>query len=362
MAEGRTLRPLPARVRNRPAGLGGTRPVHETRTGGSAASGGAPVVARSGFSAGASRGAGIPGCDTGGGSGPGPLSLLAIGLALAVGAAAGGLSGLLGIGGGIVLVPFLYLLMANPQWSGVLVDPGQHATFAHATSLAVIAPTALSGLLAFRRHGLVDWNVVVPLGMAAAVAAAAGAQFAVHVPSDLLKVLFGALLLWVGGRMTTGTGRVRAGETEAGGERPPGSAALRPGAALLGGGVVGMLSALLGVGGGLVAVPILHRWARMDLHRITAASIGIVGFAAPAGVLSYAWAGQGVEGLPPGSMGFVSIPLALALIPGAVLLAPLGARLNRRLPVKTLRRLFGAFLLAMGLRLVWLYLPALAGG
>jgi len=262
-----------------------------------------------------------------------------------------------------VLVPFLYLLMANPQWSGVFVDPAQHATLAHATSLAVIAPTALSGLLAFRRHGLVDWNIVVPLGMAAAVAAAAGAQLAVHVPSDVLKVLFGALLLWVGGRMLAGQGgaRVRAAE-EKGEARPPGSAALRPGAALLGGGVVGMLSALLGIGGGVVAVPILHRWARMDLHRITAASIGIVGFAAPAGILSYAWAGQGVAGLPPGSMGFVSIPLALALIPGAVLMAPLGARLNRRLPVNTLRRLFGAFLLTMGLRLVWVYLPALVAG
>jgi uncharacterized protein len=260
-------------------------------------------------------------------------------------------------------VPFLYLLMANPQWSGVFVDPAQHATLAHATSLAVIAPTALSGLLAFRRHGLVDWNIVVPLGMAAAVAAAAGAQLAVHVPSDVLKVLFGALLLWVGGRMFAGQGRARAREgEEEGGERPPGSAALRPGAALLGGGVVGMLSALLGIGGGVVAVPILHRWARMDLHRITAASIGIVGFAAPAGILSYAWAGQGVAGLPPGSMGFVSIPLALALIPGAVLMAPLGARWNRRLPVNTLRRLFGAFLLTMGLRLVWVYLPALAAG
>jgi uncharacterized protein len=297
--------------------------------------------------------------------GPRTLSLLAIGLALAVGAAAGGLSGLLGIGGGTVLVPFLYLLMANPQWSGVFVDPAQHATFAHATSLAVIAPTALSGLLAFRRHGLVDWNVIVPLGMAAAVAAVAGAQLAVLVPSDVLKVLFGALLLWIGGRMFGGRGRKRAGADEAWegeGERPPGSAALRPGAALLGGGVVGMLSALLGIGGGVVAVPILHRWARMDLHRITAASIGIVGFAAPAGILSYAWAGRGAAGLPPGSLGFVSVPLALALIPGAVLMAPLGARLNRRLPVRTLRRLFGVFLLAMGVRLLWVYLPALARG
>lgn len=271
------------------------------------------------------------------------------------------LSGLLGIGGGTVLVPFLYMLMAHPEWSGVMVDPAQHATLAHATSLAVIVPTSLAGMIAFRRHGLLDWNIVVPLGLAAAVAALVGAQVAVHVPSDLLKVLFGALLVWIGARMlgVGGSDRHEAGSSAS---LPPGSSALRPSAAVAGGGLVGFLSAMLGIGGGVVAVPILLRWARMDLHRVTAASIGIVAFAAPAGILSYAWAGQGVAGLPPGSVGYVSLPLAMALIPGAVLMAPLGARLNRAIPVRRLRLIFGAFLLVMGLRLVVVYLPALVGG
>jgi uncharacterized protein len=284
-----------------------------------------------------------------------------VALALGVGAVTGLLSGLLGIGGGTVLVPFLYLLMANPGWSGVVVDPAQHATLAHATSLAVIVPTSVAGMLAFRRHGLVDWNVVVPLGVTAAVAALVGAQVAVHLSSDLLKVLFGALLLWIGARMLglAGGGGPAA---LASGLSTPGSASLRPAAAVAGGGLVGFLSAVLGIGGGVVAVPLLLRWARMDLHRVTAASIGIVAFAAPAGILSYAWAGQGVPGLPPGSVGFVSLPLAAALIPGAVLMAPVGARLNRGIPVRRLRRIFGAFLLVMGLRLVVVYLPALAGG
>ncbi len=271
------------------------------------------------------------------------------------------LSGLLGIGGGTVLVPFLYLLMAHPEWSGVMADPAQHATLAHATSLAVIVPTSLAGMVAFRRHGLVDWNIIVPLGLAAAVAALVGAQVAVHVPSDLLKFLFGALLVWIGARMLglVGGSRREAAATES---PPHGSPSLRPSAALAGGGLVGFLSALLGIGGGVVAVPLLLRFARMDLHRVTAASIGIVAFAAPAGILSYAWAGQGVPGLPPGSVGFVSLPLAAALIPGAVLMAPVGARLNRSIPVQQLRRIFGVFLLLMGLRLVVVYLPALMGG
>ncbi len=294
------------------------------------------------------------------------MTLAAFALALVVGAAAGALSGLLGIGGGTLMVPFLYLLLANAAWSGVVADPAHHAALAHATSLAVIVPTAAAGLLSFRRAGMVAWGAVVPLGLAAAVAALAGAQLAVVLPSEGLKVAFGALILGVGGRMLVGPGRGMRGSGGADGGSgappppPPSSAALRPWLAVGGGGVVGLFSALLGVGGGIVAVPILLRWARMDLHRVTAASIGIVAFAAPAGIVSYALAGQGVEGLPPGSVGFVNVPMALALVPGAVLLAPWGARLNRRLPVATLRKLFGLFLAAMGLRLVWVYLPALA--
>jgi uncharacterized protein len=286
-----------------------------------------------------------------------------VGLALAVGALTGWLSGLLGIGGGTVLVPFLYLLLANPEWTGVWVAAEHHAAVAHATSLAVIVPTAATGLLSFRRHGLVDWGVVVPLGLAAAAAAVVGAQLAAYLPGGLLKVLFGGLILWIGGTMVVAVVRHLArGAAEAAAFAPAGSSAIRPGAALVGGGVVGLLSALLGIGGGVVAVPILTRWARMDLHRVTAASIGIVTFAAPAGILSYAWAGRGVVGLPPWSLGYVALPLVAALTPGAMLLAPFGARLNRRLSVRALRGVFGVFLVAMGLRLLWLYLPALAGG
>jgi uncharacterized protein len=246
-------------------------------------------------------------------------------------------------------VPFLYWLMADPAWSGVWVEPEHQATLAHATSLAVIVPSALSGFLAYRRAGLMDLTALLPIGMAAAVAALLGAQLAVHLPGTLLKGAFGLLLLLIGVQILRG--KQREGEPPAGG-----SAGLRLSGALFGGGVIGMLSAILGIGGGVIAVPILIRWARMDLHRITAASIGIILFAAPAGILSYMFAGQDVAGLPAGSVGYVSLPLAAAMIPGAVLLAPFGARLNQRLPVKILRRLFSVYLLGMGLRLVFLYL------
>lgn len=285
------------------------------------------------------------------------MTLLALLLLMGVGGVAGLASGLLGIGGGIVMVPFLYLLMVQAGWSGLEVLPEHHAQVAHATSLAVIFPTALSGLRAYHRQGLLDRAVILPLGFAAGAAAVGGAWIAVALPTALLKGLFGLFLLVMGVRLLAGREGVGAASALAGAGRP-----LRPGAALAGGALIGLLSALLGVGGGIVAIPILLRWARMDLHRVTAASIGIVVFAGAAGAAGYVWSGWGVEGLPAGSLGMVSVPAAAALIPGAVLMAPVGARLNRRLPVATLRRIFAALMLAVGGRLVWVYAGELLAG
>jgi len=263
-----------------------------------------------------------------------------------VGATAGLASGLLGIGGGLVMVPFLYGLMEGTNWSGVAVPTDYQAAVAHATSLAVIAPTAVSGLLAFRREGVVGWATVASLGPAAAAAALLGSRVAVSLPTPLLKTAFGLVILVTGFRMLR----------EAAPSGPPariGRSALTWWVALPAGATIGFLSALLGVGGGVVAIPILLRWARMDLRRVAPVSIAIMVLAAPAGVLGYAVAGQGLVGMPPASMGYVFLPAAAAMIPGAVALAPLGARWNQRLPTATVRRLFAVLLMVVGAELIW---------
>ncbi len=252
---------------------------------------------------------------------------------------------MLGIGGGLVMVPFLYLLMEGPSWSGLSVPLAHQAALAHATSLVVIVPTALSGLWAFRREGVVTWSLVLPLGAAAALAALLGARVAVGLPSPILKVVFGAFLLVMGTRVLRRKGPEPL--VVSGGRR------MRWWVVLIGGGMVGFLSALLGVGGGIVAIPILIHWGRLDLHRVVPASIGVIVFAAPAGVLGYILAGSGVEGLPPGAIGFVHLPAALAMIPGAVLLAPVGARWNQRMGAATLRSVLAVLFLLMGAQIIW---------
>jgi len=246
------------------------------------------------------------------------------------------------------MVPFLYFLLEGSGWSGLQALPEHHATLAHATSLAVILPTALSGILAHRRHGVADWAVILPLGLGAAAGAVLGAAVAVATPSVVLKALFGGFLLVMAWRLGVPGARL----APVGDDQEP---TMRWSWALGGGVVVGWFSALLGVGGGIVAIPILLRWTRMDLHRVTAASLGVIAFAAVAGIAGYALLGRGVPGLPAGAVGFVHIPLFFCMLPGAVALAPLGAALNNRLPVAVLRRVFAVLFLLLGSRLVWLH-------
>jgi uncharacterized protein len=281
------------------------------------------------------------------------MSLLALLLAAAVGVAVGIVAGLLGIGGGILMVPLLYLLMGGSGWSGLAVLPEHEAALAHATSLLVIIFAALSGLRTFHREGAVGWPVVIPLGIFAALAAVLGAGIAAALPSALLKALFGLFLLGSGARLVRKGMRPRAGRGASAARASPETsdreAPLRWWGAAIGGAAIGFLSALLGVGGGIVAIPILMTFAGMGAHRAVPASIGIIAFAAPAGVIGYVVGGWGAPGLPPGSLGFVHLPTAVAMLPGAVLLAPVGARLNRRLPVRSLEGLFALLMLVLGL-------------
>jgi len=258
--------------------------------------------------------------------------------ALAVGVLVGILSGLTGIGGGVLMVPFLYVVYAR------LAVPTADATVvAHATSLAVIVPTAVRGVLAYRGHGLIQWRSAMILAAAAAFAAAVAAQLAVRIPSQALRAGFGIFLLVVAADLLLRKEKV--------GTKPLEGRASVVGALLLGL-PIGALSALLGVGGGVVATVGMYYVLRLRFESIAPTSLAIIIVTAAAGSLSYLLTPAGP--LPfPWVVGHVDFGHALPLAIGSVAAAPLGVRLNRRLPVATLRRVFALVLMVIGADLVW---------
>lgn len=258
--------------------------------------------------------------------------------ALAVGAVVGVLATLTGIGGGALMVPFLYYL-----YDRVGIAPAQATVLAHATSLAVIVPTALRGLIAYRGSGLVRWRAALPLAVTAALTAALTAQLAPRVPERGLRIGFGVFLVAMAVDLLLRRGGREGAEAE--GPVPVGrSVAL--------GVPVGVLSAALGVGGGIPATMGMHYLLRMPLRIIAPTSLVVVAATGVSATASYLV--QYAGSLPVGGIvGFVDFTHGLPLAVGAMAAAPAGVRLNRVLPAAALRRVFGGVLVLLGLLLVW---------
>lgn len=270
------------------------------------------------------------------------MSLLALGLAAIAGVAAGVLAGLFGIGGGAVLVPLLYVLLER-----AFDAPASSVTVvAHATSLAIIVPTAVSAMLRYQASSLIPWRIVGIMGMAAAVVALLVSQFTPAIPQDVLRGAFAIFLVTVASRMLRRRPARGSVTVEEGGPERTSPVAL-----VLGGSAVGVVSAALGVGGGTLAIPVLMNVAKLDVRRVAAASMGVVAIAALAGSIGYLTVQPGE--VPAGTIGCVFLPGVLVLTPGAIIGARFGADLNARIAPDLLRRLFALLLFTVAARLVF---------
>lgn len=255
----------------------------------------------------------------------------------AAGVAAGLLAGLLGVGGGIVLVPVLDLAFGT---AGVADHLRMH--LAVGTSLASIVPTALSSARAHRRRGAVDAAVARTWSPAIGLGAALGAWIASGVRGAVLSAVFGVVAVIVGFRMLGGDGgAAEARDLDAGRRKwlpiPVG---------------IGTVSAMMGIGGGTLSVPSLTALG-LPVHRAVGTSAWLGFWIAVPAALGFAWLGHGTPGLPPFSIGYVSLLALVVLLPTTVLAAPLGARIAHGLSRRHLSIAFGAFLLVTGARMLY---------
>lgn len=262
--------------------------------------------------------------------------LIFIIITLLLGALVGFLAGLLGIGGGLIVVPALVMLL--PAFDIVPAD--QAILVAIATSLASIIITASSSVLAHHRWGNVPWSIASAIMVGAALGAWAVGYLAHNISAHVLQMIFSIAVLLISVRMLAS----RATE----GKKPmPGSAIMIAISALLGG-----IASLLGIGGGALFVPMLNHFS-LDMRRAIgcAAASGIA--IAVFGSLGYVIAGWQHYQLSDGFVGYIYIPALLGIVATSVFTAPLGAKLTQRLPVLTMKRVFGVLLLLIAVKMMF---------
>ena len=261
---------------------------------------------------------------------------LLIGGVMIAAAFAGILAGLLGVGGGIVIVPVLFWVFTFTQ-----LDPDIAMPVAVATSLATIIATAISSARAHHKRGAVDMALVKRWGPWMAAGALLGGAVAGLLDAEALMLVFGSVGLLVSVNLARPKTLVLARNL------PKGRAA-QPALA----GTIGTVSAMMGIGGGTLGVPILTACS-VPVHRAvgTAAAFGLI-IAVPA-VIALIVAGWGVEGRPPLSLGYVNLVAAALILPISTALAPRGAQLAHALDGKWVKRAFAVFLAITSLRMLW---------
>lgn len=263
--------------------------------------------------------------------------MMLIVLFLLVGVVAGLLAGALGLGGGVVIVPALIFVFAGLGFPLELV-----AKMAVATSLSTILVTSISAVRTHHRAGFVRWSLVLQLSLGIVFGAVLGALIADRLPGDWLTRLFGIFAVLVSLQMLL-----------AGRRAPPAEAERLPSAPVLAvvGSVIGTGSALFGIGGGSLTVPFLTA-CRVKMQNAVAVSSACGLPIALAGTAGFMWVGLGQADLPAGSVGYVYLPAALAIIITSFPAARFSARWSHRVPAATLKRLFAVVLMLIGLRLV----------
>ena len=264
---------------------------------------------------------------------------------LLTGALVGFASGLLGVGGGFIMVPIQFFLLTS-----LGVDPTTAIRVAFGTSLAVILPTAISGTLGHARRGAVLFGPMILMGISGLVAALIGGTLAANTPGIYLRIIFGILVC------ISGVWMLIAKYPEISGEPKEGFLSY-----ILIGFLTGLLSGLLGVGGGVVLVPILVILMGFRMIRAVGTSTAVIAFTSLGGIIAYTSNGFNVAGLPPYSIGYINLIQFVVLAVISVPMAQIGVKASHKLPEKQLRYIFIVVMFYIALKMIgvfsWIGLP-----
>jgi len=264
---------------------------------------------------------------------------------LVTGIGVGFAGGLLGLGGAFIMTPVQYGI-----YTAIDMPPDMAIKLAFGTSLLVVLATAISGAWRHSKRGAVLWKAAIIMGGCSLIAAFGGATLATHLPGVALKIAFGALALAASIRMLT----TRMPEIK---QKPRDNPWLWAAWAI----PIGILTGIMGIGGGILAVPVLVLALRFEMHNAVATSLAMMIFSSIGGVIGYIINGLGVPKLPDYSIGYVNLPAWFLLAITSVGMAQVGAITSHRLPAKQLKYIFVAVMFYMGLKMLgvfdWLGLP-----
>ena len=256
-------------------------------------------------------------------------------LLLVIGAFAGVLAGLLGVGGGIVLVPGFFYAFQTLGYDG-----DQLMQMCLATSLATIIVTSIRSVMSHNKKGAVDWDILRTWAPGIMIGAVVGVLVVSGLRSTTLQAIFGVLALTIGLYMAFGRADWRLGQA-----MPTGiaRAAFSP--------LVGFLSVLMGIGGGSFGVPLMTLHGR-PIHRAVATAAGFGLLIAVPSVIAFLFVALDPAMRPPFTIGAVNIPAFILVIAMTLITAPIGAKLAHAMDPKPLKRVFAVFLVLVALNML----------
>ncbi len=252
-----------------------------------------------------------------------------------LGTFAGFIAGLFGVGGGLVLVPLLFMIFSAQGFA-----PAHLMHMALGTAMATISITSIASMRAHHGHGAVRWDIVRHMAPGLMLGTLAGSSIASRAPTHELAVIFTVIVYLAALQMMLDL-------------KPKPSRSL-PGnlGLLLVGACVGSVSSLVSAGGGFMSIPFMV-WSNVAIHQAVGTSSALGFPIAIAGVIGYTLSGWNSPGLPAWSCGYIYLPAFAGVVLMSFVMAPVGARLAHRLPVKQLKRAFGGFLALLATKMLY---------